>query len=300
MAENATYFLTLSIGLGLSVVALIAVFVSPRTNSSHFYMGNTENIDKRMVKVVNLLGGDLLSLIPKKVQKQSISSKEINDVFRESGNPWNVTKMEFLALRAAYGFIFGFAGLIFTVITQPGIAFSGIIILATLYMGWQRPVSQYRGIAKARSDDFKKHFPEMLDYLTMIMRDGNYTLANAIETVLPYLPESAVKEEFTKVSDSINAGVSTELALDGLSERLPSPALEAFVKAVNNANKLSTPMDDLMRTRAQKSREDLLNDIEAIIQTLPTKTMLAVGPPTIGSMLVMFIVPVVIALLDTL
>lgn len=300
MADNVTYFLTLSIGLGLSIVALIAVFVSPRTNSSHFYMGNTENIDKRMVKVVNLLGGDLLSLIPKKVQKQSISSKEINDVFRESGNPWNVTKMEFLALRAAYAFIFGFIGLVFVLITKPGLAFGGIIIMAVLYLGWQRPISQYKSIAKARSNDFKKHFPEMLDYLTMIMRDGNYTLANAIETVIPYLPKSAVKEEFTKVSDSINAGVSTEVALDGLSERLPSPALEAFVKAVNNANQLSTPMDDLMRTRAQKSREDLLNDIEMIIQTLPTKTMLAVGPPTIGSMLVMFVVPVVIALLETL
>ena len=300
MTGDVTFFLALSIGFAVSLVALIAVLISPKTNSSHFYMGGTKDLDNRMIKVVNLLGGDLLSLVPKTVQKKSISDKEINDVFKESGNPWNVTKMEFLALRAAYAFIMTFVGIIFVAIVQPGLIIGFFIVFILSYLGWNRPISQYRSIAKARSNDFKKHFPEMLDYLTMIMSDGNYTFPNAVETVIPYLPESAVKEEFIKVIDSINAGVSTEMALDELAGRLPSPALEAFVKAVNNANQLNTPMDDLMKTRSKKSREDLLNDIELIIQGLPTKTMLTVAPATIGSMLVIFMVPVIIALLETL
>lgn len=300
MTGNETYFLMLSIGFALSVVALIAVLVSKKTNSTHFYIGQTEHLDPKMVKVVNLIGGDLLSLVPKSVQKRSISNKEVEDVFKESGNPWNVTKMEFLALRIAYAFIFTLIAGLFVIITQPGLILGTIIALILAYLGWNRPLSQYRSIAKKRSDDFKKHFPEMLDYLTMIMSDGNYTFANAIETVLPYLPDSAVKEEFTKVTDSVNAGMNMETALNELSGRLPSPALEAFVKAVNNANQLNTPMDGLMRTRAKKSRQDLLNDIEMIIQGLPTKTMFTVAPATILSMLVIFMVPVVVALLGTL
>lgn len=300
MMGNEAYFLMLAVGFAVSVVALIAVLVSKKTNSSHFYMGNTEHLDPKMVKVVNLLGGDLLSLVPKSVQKQSISNKEVNDVFKASGNPWNVTKMEFLALRVAYAFIFALIAGLFLIITQPGLMFSAIIALILAYLGWNRPLSQYRSIAKARSNDFKSNFPEMLDYLTMIMSDGNYTLANAIETVLPYLPNSAVKAEFTRVTDSINAGMNTETALNELASRLPSPALEAFVKAVNNANQLNTPMDGLMRTRAKKSREDLLNDIELIIQGLPTKTMLTVAPATILSMLVIFMVPVITALMATI
>lgn len=300
MSTDSTYFLMLSVGFAVSLVSLIAVFVSPKTNGNQFYMGNTNGVDERVVKIVNLVGGDMLSLIPKSVQKKSLSSKEINDVFKESGNPWNVTKMEFLALKAAYGFIMGFVGVLFALIVQPGFALGLIIVLLLSYLGWNKPISTYRKIAKNRSLDFKRHFPEMLDYLTMIMSDGNYTFSNAVEKVLPYLPESAVKDEFSKVTDSINAGVSTEMALNDLSERLPSPALEAFVKAVNNANQLSTPMEGLMKTRAKKSREDLLNDIRAVIQTLPTKTMLTVGPPTIGSMLAIFIVPVVVALLSAI
>lgn len=297
---NETYFLMLSIGFALSIFALIVTFVSAKTNSSHFYMGNTEHIDPKMVKVVNLLGGDLLSLIPKSVQRRSISNKEIDDLFKDSGNPWGVTKMEFLALRVAYAFVYSLTAAFFAIIIQPGLLLGVLIFITLAYLGWKKPVSKYRGIAKARSRDFKRHFPEMLDYLTMIMSDGNYTFSNAIETVLPYLPKSSVKEEFSRVVDSVNAGINTETALNELSARLPSPALEAFVKAVNNANQLNTPMDSLMRTRAKKSRQDLLNDIELIIQGLPTKTMLTVAPATIFSMLAIFMVPVLIALMNTL
>lgn len=300
MSNNEVYFLMLSIGFSLSLVLLLAILFSKKTKSSNFYIGNTKHIDPKMVKVVNLLGGDLLSLVPKSVQKKSISDKKINDLFKESGNPWNVTKMEFLALRAAYSFIYVLVGAAFTLIIQPGIPIAGIILIALGYLGFNKPISEYKSIAKKRSTDFKKNFPELLDYLTMIMSDGNYTFANAIEAVLPYLPESAVKEEFTKVVDNVNAGINIETALNNLSDRLPSPALEAFIKAVNNANQLNTPMDGLMKTRAKKSREDLINELELIIQGLPTKTMLTVAPAAIFSMLAIFLVPVIVALMEAI
>lgn len=300
MISTELYFLAMSIGFSLSLVALIAILLSPKTNSSHFYLSNTDHLSPTMVKVVNLLGGDLLSLIPGSVQKRSISSKEINDVFKASGNPWKVTKLEFFALRVAYAFVGLIIGTIFAFLIDPSVFVKVFLIFALGFLGWSKPISTYRKVAKERESDFKKHFPELLDYLTMIMSDGTYTFANAIEVVLPYLPESAVKREFTQVTDSINAGMDTESALMALADRLPSPALEAFVNAVNNANKLNTPMDDLMRTRARKSREDLLNEIELVIQGLPTKTMLTVAPATILSMLLIFLVPIVVALLTTL
>jgi len=55
-----------------------------------------------------------------------------------------------------------------------------------------------------------------------------------------------------------------------------------------------------MRTRAKKSREDLTNELELIIQDLPTKTMLTVAPATILSMLLIFMVPVIVALMSSL
>lgn len=300
MSGTQIYHLALSVGFSISLVTLIAVLLSSRTNSTHFYMSNTEHLDPKIVKVVNLIGGDLLSILPKNVQKRSISDKEINDVFKASGNPWGVTKLEFLALRVSYGFIASIIGFLFVILVRPGLMLGTLIVLALTFLGWNKPLSEYRKIAQDKERDFKKHFPEMLDYLTMIMSDGTYTFANAIEVVLPYLPDSAVKSEFTKVVDSINSGMTTEEALIELSGRLPSPALEAFINAVNNANTLNTPMDGLMRTRAKKSREDLTNELELLIQDLPTKTMLTVAPATILSMLLIFMVPVIVALMSSL
>lgn len=305
MESNQLYYLALSVGFALSIVALITVMVSPKTNSSQFYISNTEHLSPKMVKFVNLFGGDMLSLLPSTVQKNSIASKEVDEVFKASGNPWGVTKLEFFTLRVAYGLVYLIGGAIFSVSfiamnpTGNSMIFLPIVgILA--FLGWNKPISTYRKIAKERDVDFKKHFPEMLDYLTMIMGDGTYTFANALDVVIPYLPESAVKEEFKKVTDSINAGLTTEIALRGLANRVPSESLQAFVNAVNNANSLNTPMDDLMRTRAKKSREDLMNEIELVIQGLPTKTMLTIAPATIISMLTILMVPVIIALLSTI
>lgn len=300
MTSTQLYYLTLSLGFSVSVVSLIAILISPKTNSTQFYLSNTEHLSPSIVKIVNLFGGDILSLVPNKFQKKSISNKEINDVFRSSGNPWGVTKLEFFALRVAYSFIGLIIGVFFSIMINKGLLVGLVPTLALGFLGWNKPISTYRKIAKDREKDFKKHFPEILDYLTMIMSDGTYTFANAIEVALPYLPESAVKEEFYRVTDSINAGLSTDVALRSLGDRLPSESLQSFVSAVNNANQLNTPMDDLMRTRAKKSREDLMNELELIIQGLPTKTMLTIAPATIISMLTILMVPVIMALLSSI
>lgn len=300
MTNTQLYYLMLSVGFSVSILALIAIIVSPKTNSTQFYLSNTEHLSPTMVKIINLFGGDMLSLFPSKLQKKSIHNKEISDIFRASGNPWGVSEIEFFALRVAYGFVGMIVSLFFSIMYTDGIMpVIGLTAVVT-FLAWNKPVSTYRKIAKDRETDFKKHFPEMLDYLTMIMSDGTYTFANAIEVALPYLKESSVKEEFTKVTDSINAGMSIEGALKSLGNRLPSESLQSFIRAVNNANTLNTPMDDLMRNRAKKSREDLLNEIELVIQALPTKTLLTVGPPAIISMLVIFMVPIVLALLSSI
>lgn len=300
MTGNASYLLTISFGLSISVGLFLLILFSKKGNSSQFHLTNPKGLSPRMVKTVNLIGGDLLSLVPPSIQKKTMKDKKIDDLFKASGNPWQVTKFEFLVIRGTYALIYGiFIGAACVVIRPDFIVGAFLLFLGAL-LGWNKPVSTYKSYAKERSIGFKKHLPEMLDYLTMIMSNGNYTLANAIERVLPYLQDSVVKEEFKRVIEAINSGSTTENALNELAERVPSSSLESFVKAVNNANNLNTPMDSLMRARAIALRKDLINEIEMVIQTLPTKTMLAVGPPAIFSLLIIFMVPVVVSLISTL
>lgn len=302
MTGTQIQFIALSIGLSISIIGLVLVLKSPKTNSAQFYLSNTEKLDPMIVKFVNMLGGDMLSMIPQSTQKRSISNKEIDELFQKSGNPWNVTKLDFFALRVAYGLLGLLVGAGFSLLASVGLTFGIVMTLLMGYLGWNRPVSVYKGVAKNREKDFLKNFPELLDYLTMIMGNTSYTytLGNALEIALQYIPDSAVKVEFTRVVDSINTGMPTEQALQALANRLPTPALQSFVNAVNNANKLNSPMNDLMEKRAKKSREDILNETELIIQALPSKTMLTVGPASILSMIAILMIPVVVALLSSI
>lgn len=302
MTGSNMYFLALSAGLAISIIGFIVVLLSPKTNSTQFHLSNTEHLSPMVVKVITLFGGDILAMLPSDTQKRNIANKEINDLFMTSGNPWEVTKLDFFTLRIAYAFIGIIIGIAFSFVGEMGLGLGGIITIVTGYIGWNRPVSVYKGIAEDREEDFKKHFPELLDYLTMIMGNTQRasTLGNSIELAIKYIPESAVKYEFSRVTDSINAGMSSEMALNNLAERLPSPALRSFVNAVNNANKLNSPMDELMEKRAKKSREDMLNDMEVKIQTLPSKTLAAVAPAAIISMVAIFAIPVVVAMLSTI
>lgn len=300
MPSNVFYLLTLSIGFSSAVIMLIYILFSKNMNSNQFYLGNTKGLDPKVARLVNMVGGDLLAVIPKSVQRKALRDKKIEGLFRASGNPWGVTKLEFLAIRVTYAFLLLIVVGIMCVILRPPFILTLPLILLVSYLGWAMPVSKYKSVAKARSTGFKRNLPELLDYLTMVMGDGTYTLPNAIKFVLPHLEPSVVKEEFEKVVDAIDAGSTTESALNELSGRVPSAALESFVKAVNNANKLNTPMDALMRTRAESLRQDLINEIEMVIQTLPTKTMVTVGPPAIFSLIVIFMTPVIVALIDSL
>ena len=300
MGGTKTYYLVLAFSFAVSVVALILVLFSKKTNTTQFYLSNEDKLNPNMVKFINLLGGDIMAIVPKNLQKKSVESKEIDEVFKASGNPWEVTKLEFYVLRLSYGFI-GFAiAVLFAYILKTGLPIAVGLAGIMTFLGWNRPISQYRKIAKVREREFKKFFPEFLDYLTMIMGDGTNTFANAIEISVPYLLDSTVKEEFERVSESINAGMNTDTALTLLADRIPTPALQAFVQAVNNANKLNTPMDGLMRNRAKQSREDLRNDMELVIQSLPNKTMLTTAPVAILAIILIALVPVFMELLTSI
>ena len=129
MTSTQLYHLGLSTGLGVSIVSLIAVIFSPKTNSTQFHLSNSEHLSPMIVKVVNLFGGDLLAMLPSSLQKQSISNKEINDLFQSSGNPWGVTKLDFFALRVAYAFIGIIVAAAFGFLADTGIIFVGMFIL---------------------------------------------------------------------------------------------------------------------------------------------------------------------------
>jgi pilus assembly protein TadC len=134
----------------------------------------------------------------------------------------------------------------------------------------------------------------------MILSGGGYSLPVAFEMSLDYLPTGVVKEEFTKIVSDLHTGQTMEMALNSFAERVPSEGIKSFVKALNNANKLSVSVVDILRARAFASRKDLETEIEKRVTGLPVKVMLILSPSSAAAIIIIAISPSISAIMNML
>lgn len=274
---NTIIFISLGISL---LVGLIVVLILAPTKTTRFTITQENNLEPTLAKLLKMFGGDISSLIPNNIEQEQIQSKRIDKLFRESDNPWKITKQEFLLIRiillflgAILGvFLFGFFAAVLEIATI------GILLGATLpVIFFMIPVSHYESVSKERNMKFKAQLPEAIDFLTMAVSSGN-TLPLAFEETIGYLQDGIVKEEFINIVSDLRSGKTLETSLLGFADRTPTEGVRAFTKALINANKQSVSMVEIMRARAQASRRDLEMEIESRIAKLPTKVTMTFSP----------------------
>lgn len=290
-------FLAVAIISALTITLFIAYLISPKTYAGEFFMAKDAQINNRIKEIIDFAGGDILALIPEDFKRKSTNNKNIKDLMVRSGNPWNLKLEEFFMVRIMYALLLGimFAIPFGLLRIFPIFLTVGMPLLMALY-GWNYPVSAYRKEADRRNSEFKRDLPEAIDYLAMAMSGGNYSLPTAFEKIIRYLPLGVVREEFERVNMAVASGKPMEIALDELAERAPNDGIKAFVNSLNNANRLSVSMMQLLKNRASTSRKDLIAELDLRIQKLPLKVLAALGPSSIIALLLASMTPVVIQL----
>ena len=89
-----------------------------------------------------------------------------------------------------------------------------------------------------------------------------------------------------------------ESALNNFASRVPSESIKAFSKALNNANRLSVSVVDILSSRSDTSRKELELEIEKRISTLDTKVMMVLSPTAMLSIMIVALAPSVQTLLN--
>lgn len=290
---NLTIYIILVVVLGLACAMFAYFLLTPNEDAVDFYVSSDSNINPGVRNAINVLGGDILSLVPKDTRKRSIQSKKLDDLFRAAANPWSLTKQEFFVIRILYGIIGLAAGLLLSVVLYKsmGILICVLITFGGTYAGYRQPLSVYEAEAKRRVNQFRSQLPEAIDYLAMALSAGSNSLPRAFERVIGYLPEGVVREEFERVVKDVNSGQSMEYALNELAKRAPSESINAFVKSMNNANMLSVPMTELLRQRSLASRKDLEAEMDRKITRMPTTIMIVLAPVILFCLVVIVLAP---------
>lgn len=289
-------------GIVALVISILVLILSPKESKYFNLPSDDSEMDATIRKVLNLIGGDVAYLGNTQIKRMS-KDGEIEKLLVSSGNPWNINVQEFVILRfviAIMGFVFGIAlGIVFGIVTgffflspAPAILFA--------FLGWLYPKNAYEGRKKQREMEFKAKLPEAIDYLIMILSGGGYSLPVAFEMSLDYLPIGVVKEEFTKIVSDLHTGQTMEMALNSFAERVPSEGIKSFVKALNNANKLSVSVVEILKARAFASRKELETEIEKRVTGLPVKVMLVLSPASAASIIIIAISPSISAIMNML
>ena len=290
----------LVVSLTVSILALIGMFIilikgtKQKPNSSKI-LGTNTNLDPSVEKLMKMFGGDITSLVGTERLIQQVKKTKTEELFRKSGNPWKLQIIEFIVLQYVLGCLGVFVGLLFgALLSFIGLSQLGFLLIILLpILGFRYPSSTYHSIAKNKENQYKGQLPEAIDYLILALSGGGYSLPTAFEKVLDFMPNNLIRKEFEQIVNELRSGVTMEQALLNFSDRAPTDGIKAFAKALNNANRLSVSMIDILKARSIESRRDLENEIDQRIATLDSRVTMVFSPVTAVSLGIVVIAPTI-------
>lgn len=286
------FILFLTIGIVAIVVLLFLMIFSP-SKTGNIVLSQGNNLDPTMSKLLKMFGGDIYALLSPNIIRSQTKSSSVKRIFLESGNPWKITFQEFFILRI----ILGVLGIIVSIsliafMSAIKLGFLGIFVCPLFpYLFYNYPVNYYKDIANKRNLQFKAQLPEAIDYLIMALSGGGYALPTAFEEATKYIQNGIIKDEFMMIVNDLRAGKTMEASLNSFADRAPTEGIKSFTKALNNANKQSVSMVEILRARAYASRKDLETEIEKRVSTLPTRVTLILSPTSAISIGIVAIAP---------
>lgn len=299
----STTYIILIIILAALIVTFLYALLSSGFSTTNINISKNINVEPIIGKSLNMFGGDIYSLLPQSVKNKYRHNSKIERIFIAADNPWKVTPIEFLLLRFILGAIAGVTSIIAILVSQ---AFVPLFIsipvgIGLTFFAYYYPMYFYNSTAEDRLNAFKTDLPDAIDYLIIALASGSIPLSAAIGKILAYLPEdSTMYEEFKRIDEDIHSGRTMNDALNSFAERAPSPEITAFVNALNSANRLNTPIVSLLRERAKAARKDRDHEIDKQITRLPTKVMLAFGPASYISILIVALAPALVQLMQVM
>ncbi|MDX9992230.1 MAG: type II secretion system F family protein [Anaerolineales bacterium] len=120
-------------------------------------------------------------------------------------------------------------------------------------MGIALPIIYVRSQQGRRLSKFNNQLGDMLNLMVNGLRAG-YSTMQAMEAISKELPPP-ISEEFRRVVQEMQLGISMEKALDNLLRRIPSEDLDFVVTAVNVQREVGGPLAEILDTIAYTIRE---------------------------------------------
>ena len=202
---------------------------------------------------------------------------------RKAGRPLELTATEVVALMQVTALLFfaGAAALSLCLRLGFGAWFLGLIGGAAYPLIW------LRDRMKARQRSLVRALPYAVDLLTLSVEAG-LDFTAALAKVVEKGRKGPLREELSIAIRELRLGKTREETLRDLARRVDLPPLTSFVQALVHADKLGTPLGNVLRILSTQMRNERTQRAERLANEAPVKLLLP---------LVLFIFPTLFLML---
>lgn len=137
-------------------------------------------------------------------------------------------------------------------------------------LGLGVPLIYVRSQQGRRLNKFNNQLSDMLNLMVNGLRAG-YSTMQAMEAVSKELP-APINEEFRRVVQEMQLGISMDKALDNLLRRIPSEDLDFVITAINVQREVGGPLAEILDTIAFTIRERVRIKGEIRVMTAQVRT----------------------------
>ncbi len=169
--------------------------------------------------------------------------------------------------------------------------------LAIVAAAWKIPLIVSRSRERRRRQLFDIELVDALGELVMGVEAGL-----SLEAVMNQYSKhhgSSLGSEFALVLDRINLGASRVSALEEFRERTPTPGVQMFVSAVQQNQKLGTPLAAVLRQQGHTARRRRRQAVEEQAAKLSLKMIFPTIFCILPVLLIVVVGPALIRLIDT-
>lgn len=164
--------------------------------------------------------------------------------------------------------------------------------------GWQIPLIVERAREKERRRIFDLELTDALGEMVMGVEAG-LTL-ESVMNLYARRHDTSLGREMARVIESVNLGSTRVQALQEFRERTPTPSVSMFVSAVQQNQKLGTPLAAVLRQQARTARRRREQAVEEYAATLALKMVFPTVFCVLPLLLIVIVGPAIVRLIHAL
>ncbi len=218
--------------------------------------------------------------------------KKIKQRLIKSGNALQLVPMEFLAIKEISAVIGCLIGLYFVLLINAAPMF--IIICGVLV--FFLPDLKLNDVITKRKRSIFIDLPFCMDLLTLAVEAG-MNFSSGIREVVEKGKANPLRDELEKMLQEMRLGVSQRDALIGFADRIDLYEVRSFTAALNQAEKLGTPLGETLRIQSDIRRNERFQKAEKLAQEAPIKMLMPLAMFIFPAVFIVILLPIVIQMM---